>query len=235
VLGLLPFSYEYYSTVADHYVYAAMSGMAILLAVALAHLPVHRLKPVAILALLALAGLATLSRRQAAFWRNNQTLFTATLQANPNSFAGHRGLGHLYVNANHLPDAQVQFEAALQVQPENAGVNYDLGLLLMKAGHPAQAVEHFRTVARIDPTLAQAHFMLYMLLTEMGQSQPAAQEASLYHQLLGEQFLELGDWSHARENFLAALKDDPGNARARDDLDRLLARMMSPAMKNGSE
>jgi len=227
VLGLVPFSYEYYSTVADHYMYAAMSGVAILLASAFARLPARWRKSLAGLAPLALVGLAIASRQQAALWRNNQTLFTATLHANPNSFAGHRGLGHLYVNANDLPNAEMQFQAALQVKPDNAGVNYDLGLLLMKTGHPAQAVEHFRMVARADPTLAQAHFMLYTLLSQMGQSQPAAQEAGLYHQLLGEQFLEVGDWPHAKENFLAALKCDPANVRARAKLDQLLARRVS--------
>jgi hypothetical protein len=83
VLGLTPFLFQYFSTVSDHYLYLAMLGPGLALAWVVAKVN-HR----AVMggAVGALVVLGALSVRQAGVWRDAESLFTNTLQVNPNSF-----------------------------------------------------------------------------------------------------------------------------------------------------
>src|SRR5207237_10623932 len=87
VLGLLPFDFQYYSTVADRYMYVALLGPAIVVGYILSRWP----KPW----LLAISGavvivLSVLTYRQTGVWRDTSTLFNHTLAVNPNSLVAHQ-------------------------------------------------------------------------------------------------------------------------------------------------
>jgi len=84
MLGLTAFVFQYYSTVADRYVYLAMLGPALVLAAALARWPG---KPLQIPTAIVLLTLAVLSYQQAGVWADSQTLAAHGLAMNPNSFA----------------------------------------------------------------------------------------------------------------------------------------------------
>src|SRR5206468_8187950 len=81
-LGLVPFDYQRYSTVADRYAYLAMLAPAVALAWVLARYPRTVYFGVAGAALAAMAVLSAVQTRP---WRNTDTLFTYTLDRNPRS------------------------------------------------------------------------------------------------------------------------------------------------------
>ena len=78
MLGLTPFTFQFYSTVADHYLYLAMLGPALALSFVLSSRAADR---IVLVGGLLLIPLATLARAQAAVWHDSGTLFAHVLQA----------------------------------------------------------------------------------------------------------------------------------------------------------
>jgi tetratricopeptide (TPR) repeat protein len=89
MLGLLPFHYQYYSTVADHYLYLAMFGPALVAGWLILTWP-KRAVPAVIMVLAVLTGLSVM---QIGRWRDDQALLGYTLQVNPRSFGSYNVLG----------------------------------------------------------------------------------------------------------------------------------------------
>src|SRR5262249_43554787 len=90
VLGLVPFAFQAYSTVADRYMYIAMLGPALALAWGLAQVR-HRWLVVGGVALLGV--LAIRSVWQAYYWHDTVALFEHELAVHPRSFIAHTTLG----------------------------------------------------------------------------------------------------------------------------------------------
>lgn len=89
VLGIVPFAFQYYSTVADRYAYLPMIGFALMVA-DLAMLLKSR--PQWILAGGILIAWAALSTTQARIWRNGEALELHTITVNPRSAAAYTRL-----------------------------------------------------------------------------------------------------------------------------------------------
>jgi tetratricopeptide (TPR) repeat protein len=89
VLGLASFMFQFYSTVADHYLYLAMLGPALAVAWIVANDQKYA-RPVAFVVI----GLfAVKSFAQTATWRDDESLFTHTLAVNEKSFVACNNLG----------------------------------------------------------------------------------------------------------------------------------------------
>jgi tetratricopeptide (TPR) repeat protein len=89
MLGLLPFHYQYYSTVADHYLYLAMLGPALVAGWLVLAWPKRAVPALGV----ALAVLMGLSVMQIGRWRDDQALLGYTLRLNPRSFGSYNVLG----------------------------------------------------------------------------------------------------------------------------------------------
>ena len=89
VLGLIPFGFQYYSTVADRYVYLSMLVAALILVDILTLLP-GRQQMLLGGALILILG--ALSHRQCGFWANTVALETHTVSVNPHSAAAYTRL-----------------------------------------------------------------------------------------------------------------------------------------------
>ena len=89
VLGIVPFAFQYYSTVADRYAYLPMIGIAMMAAGLATTL---RSRPQWILASGVLIVWAALSIIQVQVWRNGETLERHTIAVNPRAFAAYTRL-----------------------------------------------------------------------------------------------------------------------------------------------
>ena len=93
VLGLVPFAFQYFSTVADRYLYLSMLGVALALVWALSRLANKWIVPIGGI-LLVLLG--TRSFFQCQTWESSRSLFTNAIKVNPNSFSGYANLAYDY-------------------------------------------------------------------------------------------------------------------------------------------
>lgn len=238
-LNVYPFRYSF---VADHFQYHASIALAVLVAAGIVALldrtPSSTGRRAVLLATgVLLLGLGALTWRQAANYRDAETLYRATLARNPDSWMAHHNLGRLLSRKpGGLNDAIAQFEAALRLKPDHARAQYSLGVALQRAGRANEAVPHFEAAIRLEPQnfllVSNSHYLLGEILTRtpgrldeaIGHLEEAIRRRPLIaetHNRLGEALLAADRRDAARREFGEALRLLPGYAAARENLARV--------------
>lgn len=216
VLGLVPFQFQAYSTVADRYLYLALLGPALVLAKAL---DIRHNRAFAAVAGSVLIGFAALSYRQLSTWSSTDALLAQELRVNPNSFVSYTTLGRLAETSGDLDAAEVDYRNAVRLNPSSATARNNLGELLVRQwqrdGRPPgeiglvqEASTHLETAVRLVPGYGTAHGNLGGAYFYLGRFSDAAAEyrkvlatdpdnpAALY--MLGAVEDQLGDRAVAR-------------------------------------
>jgi protein O-mannosyl-transferase len=153
VLGFVPFQLQYYSTVADHYLYLSMLGPALAMAWVLSRCRSAWLWAGSA-AILAALGLRSFDQSQ--YWRDDLTLFSRSIEVNPASFVSYNNLGAALFQRVRLEEAEAHFRRAIDIFPEYPSGNDHLGRLLMARGQLEQAAHYFRIAVELDPTNVEA-------------------------------------------------------------------------------
>ena len=200
-------------------------------------------------ALSAIGVLAVLTFMQCGIYRDNETLYRATLRRNPQCVMARNNLGKLLRESGRVAEAVEQYEAALRVGPD-AEVSYNLGVAFLSAGRSADAVPEFTEAIRIRPDYPEAHVNLAHALAALGRFaeaithdeealrlQPSSSEgrkpdeaarrlnAAEAHENLGAIAVAQGRLGDALGQFQAALGALPGHPAAHNGMGAVLARV----------
>ncbi len=195
VLGFFNVYFFRYSFVGDHFQYLASMAPLALVASALAGATSrHGALPRAVGAAALLAVPAFLTSREAREYRDNETLWRATLADNPGAIMAWLNLGDTYVKAGHLEEAVATFSHVTRIKPDDFDAYNDLGGALLQLGRDAEALVALERAAAFAPARAD-------ILNNLGTAQR-----------------RLGRTSEARENFRRALAADPTHAEAHNSL-----------------
>jgi protein O-mannosyl-transferase len=245
VLGffnIYPFRYSY---VADHFAYLATLGILIPLASVLSltaekMLPVHAGRPqIAMLLAMLLAGtMGAMTWQQCAIYRDEETLYRATLDRNPGAWLAHNNLANLLLTrSGGGSEAMSHLQAALRLKPDFPEAHLSMGNALVgKPGRLDDAIAEYETAARLAPGSERAHTNLGNALLQKGQTgeaiaqlqealriDPANAEA---HNDLGNALAQIpGALPDAIAQYRLALSTDPGFAEAHNNLGRALAQV----------
>ena len=229
VLGLVPFDFQRYSTVADHYLYLAMIGPAFLFAWALARWP---RPPVRAAAALLLAAFAAKSAVQAGVWRDDATLWRHTLAVNPRSWVAHGNLGQALGAAGRPNDAIAEFVAALDLKPDDARTHYNLGTTLDSLDRTTDALPHLETAVSLSPDDQASRENLGIALLRSERPEEAEKQlrksieldprAWLSHYYLAGALDRLGRTDEMLEHLKEAVRLNPRFGAARKDLEAVL-------------
>ncbi|MGN6505411.1 MAG: tetratricopeptide repeat protein, partial [Tepidisphaeraceae bacterium] len=153
VLGLVPFDFQYYSTVADRYAYFATLGPAMLLALLFFWGRARQSVVYGIRLVLILCAIG--SAVQSGTWMNSNTLMQHALAVNPQSVAAFETLGYMSAQVAEDPRAPVferqaaadrafsLYQSALRMRPNSGRTHFTLGNLLSKAQRPADAIAQY--------------------------------------------------------------------------------------------
>lgn len=205
-----PFQYSY---VADHFQYLAsiaiFAGVGHGLTIGLGKLksPVPRLREGLAVALLLTLGI--LSWRQAHEYRDNITLYRATLAKNPACWMAAYNLGLEYANRGDFAAAVPLYRDALRLKPDYAEVHSNLGLALLNLGAPPQeALTEFETALQLKPSLWQTRANLANVLM----STPGREPEALAH--YWRAVIEQPTTGWLRLNLGYALQTDPARRAA---------------------
>ena len=234
--NIFPFVYSY---VADHFQYLASLGV-IALFTAGAHTVFRTLRsPISSLRFLPpllLVVLGTLTWRQAAIYRDVETLYRVTLEKNPACWMAHTNLGLALASAGRLPEAISEYEQALQFGPDHPEVIHnDLGRALLDTGRRTEAVAQFEEALRIKPGYAKPHLNLgdlflheHRLPEAIGQFEDDLRldpDDSIANNNLGIALAESGRMPEAVAKFKEALRLNPHYVQAHRNLANALAQL----------
>ena len=169
VLGLLPFDFQEYSTVADHYLYLAMLGPALLVGWF-----VLRTKQFLITSIL-IVILGLLSWRQARTWHDALSIAEQTVAVNPSPGVWSERLTRLLIESANIAARQGDDASAIHTyrrvierDPNNATALANLASVLASDGNAAEAIPLYERALRIDPSMESARLGL-----ERARSAPA--------------------------------------------------------------
>jgi hypothetical protein len=192
-IGIIPFSFQNYSTVADRYAYLAMLAPALAVGLLVSRLP---RKPVLATAALVLAVLGALSVNQLRHWKEDWALVDYTLNANPRSLAAVSIFRILYDQA----DPRYGFNGPV---PASSRCTLSPRQLIRDA-----EILHDRKFYQLSATCYRQAIIQGLRTPE------------IYARLAAERLLA-DERPLARQACLEALGLDPNNASARATLQRL--------------
>ena len=150
VLGLVRFTFQFYSTVADHYLYLAMLGPAL---AAAGWLATAKSRGAATACAAVLAALAVRSAVQTSAWRDDLALWTHATSVYPEGFAAHSNFGAA-IRRTHPGDPRAldaaigEFRKAVELNPQFIGGHDGLVVALDERGDKEGSVEHMQAEFR---------------------------------------------------------------------------------------
>jgi tetratricopeptide (TPR) repeat protein len=246
VLGLTPFDFQAYSTVADRYAYLPLLGVGIAIAGVAA-----RCRPAVVcgVAVPVALGLAMACFNLAVQWSDTPSLLGRTLSVNPTSLMANRNLAAMYLDQGKT-DAALQFgRRAVQYHPGSADARKNLAAVLAARGDLVGAREEYRKAVTLRPGDPAAHYGLAAVLAQSGMTPEALEHAETAVRLnpldpqarlnFATVLAQGGRTAEAIDEFEAALRLAPNDVRAltnfavlhaatgrRDEAMRLLSRVL---------
>ncbi len=187
VLGLVPFYFQVFSTVADRYLYLSLLSPALVFGRLLPPRFWGRLAGCAVLVVFSL-----LSFEQAGKWRDSLTLFEHTLKVNPGSLLAHNNLGAILEEKGRYDEAYKHYASSVKLAPDSVPPLYNIARLQAMKGNFKLAKPLFYEVLRMQPDVAEAH------------------------QSLGAIFAKEKNWNEAEKHLMIALQIRPESEKIRD-------------------
>lgn len=180
-LGLVPFGYQGYSTVADRYAYLAMIGAGLVAGDAVDH---FRSRKLALgVASAALVALAALSFGQSRHWMSSPAFLRHTIDVNPDAAFAYHNLGHAAQANGDYATALADYQACLAHDPSHLKAYVNLAQAYVQLNRPqdaARVIVQSRNTSGLttDGMTAGDFGNLGNLLMQMGDAQQAMQAFS---------------------------------------------------------
>ncbi|MGA2796610.1 MAG: tetratricopeptide repeat protein [Thermoguttaceae bacterium] len=223
VMGFTDVFFMRYSLVADHYQHIALIPVIALLAAGFSlwrrssQGTAHRLATEA--AVLVLGILAFLTCLQSAEYSDEITLYTATVEKDPNSWMAHNNLGSALWQKGFQQEAIDHFDQSLKLNPNYPQVHVNFGAALLHTDRRQEALDHLHEALKLKPNDSKTLYILGNAAREDGRLQDAIdyfrQALSAKPDYLdvlnnlGLALVRAGRPREAIESYQAALKIDP--------------------------
>jgi Flp pilus assembly protein TadD len=164
-LGLVPFVYQHFSTVADRYAYLSMLGAALIVADCLSRLNVR-----AAVAAMSVIGavLLALTWIQTGYWHDTARLMDHNLAVNPRSDSAFNNRGMMELGNRLYPAAIADFDNAIACLPTDDQAMVNLGKAYVETGRLPEARSELEKALQINPDNGKALSDLGAVLAEMG-------------------------------------------------------------------
>jgi tetratricopeptide (TPR) repeat protein len=217
-----------YSFVADHFQYLA-SAVLISTFAASARRP-DLVGPVIV------ALLAVLTWSQSREYKDEATLYAATLERNPECWLCHNNLAtaKLHGSEAEFQDAVAHLHAALKVNPRDPEAHNNMGGALQRMGRYEDALREHEEALRLNPALVEARYNVGVCQQALGRIEQARAEYAeavrvqpdyaMAHYNLGTALTQLGRLGEAEAEFNTAIRLAAEFAPAHDGLAVILLR-----------
>jgi len=157
--------------------------------------------------------------------------YRAIVTKNPAYARGRVGLAGALSRAGDVAGAKTEYREALRIQPQNLAALINLGLVEAASGETDKALETLRKALTLQPAALTARRRVVSLLLERKQFPELEAEAraliqyapsdSDAHNVLGIALASQARYAPAKEAFAEAVRLDPSNTVAHQNLGRL--------------
>jgi tetratricopeptide (TPR) repeat protein len=167
------------SYVSDHWQYWASMGLIALAAGAAAHVAGPWLRRPAGRPVAAAATVAVITLLAARCWErclvyeSEETLWTDTVNRNPEAWVAHYNLGSVLSQEGRSNEAIRHYRKAARIKPDYPLVHNNLGLELRMQGRHGEAIRHFAEALRLAPGFTKAHVNLGSTLMDLDRHEQA--------------------------------------------------------------
>ncbi len=168
--SLLPVSnfIPIFHPMADRFLYMPLVGVSLMIAAGFASLREPQIRLTACATGTAgLLALAALTAQQERIWRDDLSLWSATVETNPASWCGWLGLGWAWMDKNRPDKAREAFERALNLS--NARDAHSFGALALAAealGQHREAAEYLKKAAALDARYGEPETLVRAIVLE---------------------------------------------------------------------
>ena len=234
---LLPVSnlIEIMNPLADRYLYLPTVGFCIAISNLFVKIPskisllnINKPKIVGFFVFLLVVFYSLITINRNGDWKDNFSLWSATLKRSPNSPGAHSNLGRVYLEQGLLEAAIHEFETAIKIDPGAYKAHYNLGVAYEKQGLYEEAIHHYKKVVRINPKYVDAYYNLANIFTKRGLLPQAAAAYRKVIELeandfearnnLGVVYAMQGQLDKAIQEWGKVLEIDPQNQNAIENL-----------------
>ncbi len=136
-LGIVPFAYQDYSTVADRFAYLALVGVGLVVADAADYLRPR--KTVLSVISIVLVALGALSLNQTRYWSRSSDFLHHTIDVNPDASFAYYNLAHAEQANGDLAAAATDYKACLAHDPTRLKAYVNLAQVYLDLHQPAEA------------------------------------------------------------------------------------------------
>ncbi|HEY1684104.1 MAG TPA: hypothetical protein VGG19_05035 [Tepidisphaeraceae bacterium] len=171
--GIVGFTFQRYSTVADRYMYLGMIGIALGIAGIIRSVsPKILFGGVMVIAAL----FVTLDRIRLADWRDTLTLTAQAVNPDNHCALLHRIRAFALERSDQTDEAIEQYQLAIRYDDRDSNSYYDLANMLLQRGEAEQSAELYHRAIALEPERSQFHHNLAVALMREGKVAPAGQE-----------------------------------------------------------
>jgi hypothetical protein len=108
-------------------------------------------------------------------WKNQPTLWRATVAASPLSAKAHNNMGDVYSREGDLQKAAEEFATAIKLKPNYADAYHNLAYTLQQMGKNEEAIPFYQKAIAFNPGLYQSYQNLGVIYFNSGRYQLAQQ------------------------------------------------------------
>lgn len=152
------------------------------------------------------------------------------LKRKPNSAEDHINYGTSLLHLGNVWQAIEEFEKALKIDPNNQLANFNLALTYQNQKLPEKAAGYFEKVLKLNPDDVVCRMYYAAALTDMGRYEQALENGKIcleerpkdpnVYNIMGSVYGRQGQFERAADYFKQALKIDPENASAKENLNK---------------
>lgn len=221
--------------VAERYAYFGSAGLSLIVAVVFDHLLRNRIwsKPATYSLFVLIVFYSLLTFRRGFDWKNEDTLWLATVRTSPNSSKAWNNLGDYYGRQGNAQKSFEAFVQAIKLNPNYADAWHNAGNVLLQAGQIDQAIPYFEKSLEFNPKLTETYNKLALAYNQKGDRDKALQmiqnslaidpNSARTYAALAQIEIDNGEIEKAKATLRQALNLDPENELLKNGLNALEA------------
>ncbi len=158
---------------ADRYTYLPQIGLYLIVAWLVADSSVTwpwRKQILSAATALVIIALAWSARRQTAYWRDSESLWTHTIAVTSDNDFAHASIADLLLRKGRIDDSIDHSREALRIRPNNSDAHNNLALALLYRGDASEALAHWKKSLEIQPDNMNAQCNLAWILATSADS-----------------------------------------------------------------